>query len=342
MVARRLAAVAAPVRENGGIMAKDSISAADDKPVSPSIGHMVQQVTDALLLLDYAVGSGAKTADGLPIPQDSVSHIETMAAKLGLLEDGTAAGGRHDVASDDWVAFELGYYDLATALSPVTAETLRNTQVRPRGQRTWCDVFCGASPAIRFTRQLWAWSIGFMAFIILSTWYLYVMAVVGDTRTYLTSRVILELLTPWAYGGLGACVYLLRSAHIYIAARSFDVHRKPEYYNRILLGVMAGGAILLFVDHLTNDEGQIVQLSSAALGFLAGYNTDFLFKAIERVTAAILPKVGIDTVQKAGPATTPVDINDLAQRMDKAKGADKEFYKSLLAQLTGARSQPKK
>jgi len=77
-------------------MAKDANSSAGDKTASPAIGHMEQQVNDALLLLDYAVGSGTKTADGLPIPQDSVRHIETMAAKLGLLEDGAAAGGRHD------------------------------------------------------------------------------------------------------------------------------------------------------------------------------------------------------------------------------------------------------
>jgi hypothetical protein len=36
-----------------------------------------------------------------------------------------------------------------------------------------------------------------------------------------------------------------------------------------------------------------------------------------------------------------VDINDLVQRLDKPKGADKELYKSLIAQLTGARTTPK-
>jgi len=236
------------------------------------------------------------------------------------------------------VAFELGYYDLATALTPVTAETLRNTQGKPRGTRSWCDTICGDSPAIRFTRQLWAWSIGFMAFIIFSTWFQNKLALAANDKDA-EFRIFLELLTPWAYGGLGACVYLLRKAHTYIAERSFDVHRKPEYYNRILLGVIAGGAILLFVDRLTNDEGQIIQLSSAALGFLAGYNTDFLFKAIERVIAAILPKVGVDTVKTAPPKTAPVDVNALADQMAKAKGADKEFYKSLLAQLTGARTK---
>ena len=70
------------------------------------------------------------------------------------------------------------------------------------------------------------------------------------------------------------------------AARAFDVRRKPEYLNRILLGVVSGGAITLFVSQLTDDEGNVIRLSTAALGFIAGYSNDFLFNTIERVFAA--------------------------------------------------------
>jgi len=320
-------------------MAKDSISAADDKPASPAIGHMEQQATDALLLLDYAVGSGAKTADGMPIPQDTVFQIEGMAAKLGLLDGGAAAGASRNVAPDDWVAFELAYYDLATALSPVTAEILRNTQGKPRGMRNWCDIICGDSAAIRFTRVLWGWTFFFTIFVIVDSWYLDVNSG-GDHANF---TAFLKLATPWVYGGLGACVYLLRQAHIFIYERSFDVRRKPEYFNRILLGAVAGGAILLFVDQLAGGQGAIIRLSSAALGFLTGYNTDFLFSTIDRVAPALLPRRPEDLAagQKARGATQPVNLNDLAERMEKAKGADKEFYRSLIAQLTGARTSPR-
>lgn len=62
-------------------------------------------------------------------------QIESMAAKTGLL-DGRSAGAGGDVAPNDWVAFELRYYNLATALSPVAPETLRHTQGKPRGTRS--------------------------------------------------------------------------------------------------------------------------------------------------------------------------------------------------------------
>jgi hypothetical protein len=88
------------------------------------------------------------------------------------------------------------------------------------------------------------------------------------------------------------------------------LRRKPEYFNRVLLGAISGGAIILFVNYLVDDGGTVLHLSSAALGFVAGYSTDFLFNAIERVVAAVFPKTDSDPkaqlqrTQK-GPARKP-------------------------------------
>lgn len=152
---------------------------------------------------------------------------------------------------------------------------------------------------------------------------------------------LMEGLLPFSYGGLGACVFLLRSAHSNIHARTFDVRRKPEYFNRILLGTVAGGTITLFVNQVTTEEGETIQLSAAALGFLAGYSTDFLFQTIERVINAILPKVGIETVQTARPSPRPpgdalnigMTLKELTDRFDAATGNDKELYRTLVERL---------
>jgi hypothetical protein len=53
------------------------------------------------------------------------------------------------------------------------------------------------------------------------------------------------------------------------------------------------------VNYLVDDDGTVLHLSSAALGFVAGYSTDFLFNTIERVVAAIFPKT--DSDPKAQP-----------------------------------------
>jgi hypothetical protein len=110
---------------------------------------------------------------------------------------------------------------------------------------------------------------------------------------------IAHALAPFAYGAMGACVFLLRSLHKHIWGRTFDRRRKPEYYSRVMLGAISGGAIVLL---LTSDVGSpegAVKLGYNALGFLAGYNTDLLFSTIERIMNAIFPKT-------AGPATPKI------------------------------------
>ena len=195
------------------------------------------------------------------------------------------------------------------------------------------------SPALRFTRKLWFATLAIAVVVVAFNWFLNVIAVDGDTGPHVKWRTIVELLTPWLYGGLGACVYLLRSAHTYIYLRTFDVRRKPEYTNRIMLGAIAGGAIIMFTNNIAGEDGTVVQLSSAALGFLAGYNTDLLFSAMERVINALLPKIGIDTVQRngGGGGNRPVDVNRIIDHAVKAKSPEKEHLHALAAHVVGMR-----
>ena len=153
----------------------------------------------------------------------------------------------------------------------------------------------------------------------------------------ITINTILSLLMPFLYGGLGACVFLLRSCHIYIHERTFDQRRVSEYLNRILLGLVSGGVITLFVSEVAGDGDDVVHLSAAALGFLAGYHTEFLFQTIERVAQALLPKVGVNSVRKAVKGSYSPDggaselVTDLLTRYEKAKDqASKDLIADVL------------
>ena len=309
-------------------------------------GRVEKQVADALRVLDYAIQSGFRTPDGQAVPTDVVTTIEDTAAKLGVLKDVGTPGA---LSSADWVQFELAYYRLSTLVSPVTAQTLLDTERvgddEPRSlvRRIFGFLFA-PSPAQQFTRKLLVSTIAFLGFVVAAE--LLVQTYNDITTEPAWWLRLLKLLTPYAYGGLGACVFLLKSAHTFIHQRCFDVRRKPEYLNRVLLGTIAGGAIILFVNQVVGEDGAVVQLSSAALGFLAGYSTDFLFSTIERVIAAILPKVGLDTVRRAEFAPRAqlslqgdVSLKDLTDRHDKATDpADKDFYKRVIDQLSGAQA----
>ena len=152
-----------------------------------------------------------------------MTAIKATAEKIGLLAGTTPA----TLSSADWAAFEMAYYDLSTSLTPVTAETLRKTQDVPYAKRTWGQQIFGYSPAIKFTRLLWVITLCFGAFVIWSAWYLAVKAELGDTNSYLRSPAFIEVMTPWIYGGLGACIFCSPPAHVFIYQRSFDVRRKP-------------------------------------------------------------------------------------------------------------------
>ncbi len=104
-------------------------------------------------------------------------------------------------------------------------------------------------------------------------------------------------LEPFLYGALGAIVYLLRITAELLRSREFDPARKLEHINRVVLGTMSGGTIVLLVGQLDAGGGTIIEVSTAALGFLAGYSVEFLFETLDRVIRAILPKVGLDSIR---------------------------------------------
>jgi hypothetical protein len=304
-----------------------------------------RQVRDALSLSEFAVQSGFKAPDGTPIPPEIISHIETASAKLGFLQEvgfspiGNGSNpGRGSITPAEWVEFELAYYKLSTLLSPITAQSLNATERDTGGSKTsffsadfWQQKLLGSSPANRFTRGIWFVAICFVAFVVVADWFVGNSVQDGYLANHPWSKLV-QAMILYAYGGLGACAYLLRSAHIFIYKRTFDFRREPEYYNRILLGAIAGGTITLFMNQATGEEGATVQLSSAALSFIAGYSTDFLFSKIESIINIILPKDkdhkakssdASKSASKHVEAQTDVDPSDMGERNRTAKSQNR-------------------
>lgn len=282
-----------------------------------------QQVEDALDLSRYVIASGIRDSHGQPLAFPDIAIIQGAAATLGMLavNAGPAPGGVISEAA--WVEFEEAYYRLAIATSPVTAETLRNTRYAAGAGRAavhfgeagwWCYIWlriCGYSPAQRFTRLLWLITALFAVAVFVSEWQINSLGLAADANSVKVSKEFWQAVQPWIYGGLGSCAYLLRSGHYFIYARSFDLRRTPEYYNRILLGALSGGAIILFADYLSSQEDNVTHIGTTALGFIAGYSSDFLFNTIERIITAIFPKVQVETVKRdedKKPAPPPANV----------------------------------
>ena len=242
--------------------------------------------------------------------------IDDIAAVAFAAESATEAPAW---GSEQWDRFLAAYAKLTAFTSPVTAKTLRDT-----------DPGAKKSSARKFTRWLWWATGGFVATAILGNLLdLHVgPALEGEVEGLEFLRQIFSVLEPFTYGGLGACAYLLRRAHAFIAKRSFDMSYKDEYLNRIVLGVVSGGGLVLLAGQYTDADGAMVKIGEAALGFLGGYSTDFLFTTIERLLAALLPKIGLDSIRKDD------------ERRDRATADMKVDLTTKLADLAGKTTDP--
>ena len=317
------------VTSGAGSSPQDPPKQSTDTPEVQITSDIRSEIDGALKLLTYAVSIGhMNPTTNETLGDDVIADIKTVAAK-------SVSNGRLMVS--EWAQFESAYYKLARFISPITAQTLGDTE--DAGKR-----LVGIhSPVQVFMKVLWTISILYAVFIVVGEWGLvrYSPVQEGEVDGWNTLMQLVQILTPYAYGGLGACAYLLRSAHSYIHERTFDVRKRPEYFSRIVLGTVSGGAIVLFVNSVSDSGGAPITLSSAALGFVGGYSTDFLFNAIERIAAALLPKIGIQSIKQSKAAIKPpldltsggLTLKELLEKYEHAPAAEKALYKSLIDKL---------
>jgi len=290
--------------------------------IDPVLEQFQQDVNGAKRLLHYALSDGWQPADeGDDIDDVTIQAIEDAVDK---------AQSTQGVNATDRANFEKAYRDLCRKVAPVTADTLYMTS-EDSAKTTVLTPFQGVSRAGRWSRMLMIYT-GVFATAIL--YHEYLNVVIGQFappddepmpwNSIVTWYTVLSILVPFLYGGLGACVFILKSCHVFIHERTFDKRRISEYLNRILLGLVSGGVITLFVSEVGGNGDEVVRLSAAALGFLAGYNTDFLFQTLERVAQALFPKIGISSLQKAPPVKKSLNkeasalVTDLLARYEKA------------------------
>lgn len=105
-----------------------------------------------------------------------------------------------------------------------------------------------------------------------------------------------QYLNPFVFGMLGANVYLMRITSTRLSGRTFNPAKLPEHFNRLFLGTVSGGVTILFLEESVAIGESVggadgVAMSSAALGFIAGYSIEFLYQILDRIINAILPSV---------------------------------------------------
>lgn len=183
---------------------------------------------------------------------------------------------------------------LQSQFANVTPESLSATTPRIEGKMQ-------TSPAGRYLFKLW---ITVMIMMVLFFYFLQFYhgfnlpdfedewdPIVGDAYQF---SLYMEL---FLYGTLGALAHMLRVTARTLRDREFDPERAPKHINRSIIGTLSGGAIILFIEQVTDEDGELLQISAAAFGFVAGYSVGFLFQTTDRIMQVILPHVGLSTLQ---------------------------------------------
>lgn len=293
---------------------------AEEQTMEPSEG-LGQLVDDVKILFKYAMETGR-----VP-PGVKSEEIYTICCK-------TVAQ-----LNEEEVAKIAQYYEkLNKALTPVTARTLKDTD-----PERYKDGTIGK----------YLWRLGFLVYVLIGVIlfiniveYYSVYAIEsespGDPLSLLNTVIFLliklaSFIVPFAYGTLGACAYILRVTESHLRMRSFDAARIPEHKNRLILGSLSGGVIVLFVTDLPGQAKASVTVTQAALGFLAGYSIEMLFEVIDRLIKAILPRVGRSTkeIEKQKKREHAL-ANRLQEKVDRIQEQDqKEMFGDIIDELRG-------
>ncbi|MCP4695617.1 MAG: hypothetical protein GY862_02035 [Gammaproteobacteria bacterium] len=112
----------------------------------------------------------------------------------------------------------------------------------------------------------------------------------GETelRDQYVLQVLQSYLLPLLYGLLGAAAYVLRSLIRDIRDATYNPQMDIQYGVKMFLGASAGPMIGYFI--APQGTSGLGSLSPMALSFVAGYNIDVLFIAMDRIISSISKK----------------------------------------------------
>lgn len=95
---------------------------------------------------------------------------------------------------------------------------------------------------------------------------------------------------PFYAAGLGTCVYLLRQTQTHLKDRTFNPARIPGHFIRLILGVIAGGTIVLFPDLMgSNPKIGHIGIGQGSLAFLLGYGVEVFYDALDGLKKKLSP-----------------------------------------------------
>ncbi|MDH5546452.1 MAG: hypothetical protein OEZ43_12730 [Gammaproteobacteria bacterium] len=277
----------------------------------PYLGDVKELIYDVMRMAVYAAETGNLQA-----------HIKL--SELYRIWNRKIVDG-DDIDSDDITLLQLYYHDLTLQLKPVTAISLRATE------STFGKDYM-LTEAGKHARNMWITAFGVLALIMGISLFQYTFEFysaqwaqdMGSNFALMSIFYWVALsIAPFAYGAFGASVRLLRITEQKLRLRSFDPRRLPEHRNRLVLGTLSGGVlVMLYSSGGVTDTG--VKLTEVTIGFIAGYSIDVLFSILDGLVVRLSFKPVIrqttTITNTSSPASPPARESEDQKILNKILG----------------------
>ncbi|NVJ99314.1 MAG: hypothetical protein HWE25_14260 [Alphaproteobacteria bacterium] len=140
----------------------------------------------------------------------------------------------------------------------------------------------------------------------------------------------LPFVTPFLWGALGSCIYILKRINDESSNMSFDAHLFKGWLSRALLGAVLGGSIVHVIDPASIDT---VMVSSTAFAFLTGVGTKVVYGALEKLIELLAEKLNLQSLNRKATSSQVISEFLAAEIANIDPTTDKEKYDALVALL---------
>lgn len=235
---------------------------------------------------------GALDARTALFEKDEIVALARHAAQTGkdpkLVGEIMAALRGDESEPGYWTAVEKAYAALAAKTAPVTGRTILDSSAARRGRRirgiTWL--------AVVFV---------FLAIgnEVADRWVSDALAPEDPSFGYQLKVYLWDVLAPFCWGGLGACIYLLKRIEDQAADLQFEFARLSGWAPRIVLGAVLGAVVVMLFDPTSFTSGK-QPLTSDALAFLTGLSVRVVYGAIEKMVQMLAESMNLDSLRTRG------------------------------------------
>jgi hypothetical protein len=290
--------------------------------LTPGAGRQsIFEPAEVAALARYASENGIDTADGLLLRLSrSLREYDADTASLTKID----LEGQTEVVRNAEVILR-DYARLTKLAGGVNGRTLL------AGRRQW--------------KHTWQFMLTSSAIFVLSIVALAYGAWLADETTADESllppfvRYAIPYFTPFLWGALGSCVYILKRISDEVAANRFDCDKFQGWITRALLGALLGGTITYIIDYIIDrDAFETVNLSVTAVAFLAGLGTKVVYGGLERMISLLAEKMNLDAIAKERPKGDPV-AEFVAKEIARTNPEEDPHTYQVLVKLLNSRGQ---